>query len=96
MKALIDPSNKNRIVEVQKNEFAVAIPYFWVECSDDITPSTHIYVDGKFVYRNINEIIDKISKDTSKISQYKDLLLNDSRYDFSHLTEDSIKLNKCC
>lgn len=96
MKALIDPTQNNRIVEIHETGFDVAEPFFWKSCPKNITPQTHLYVNGEFVESDVNKIIDEISMGNSLLSTYKDILLNDQRYDFSHFKEDTIKNNKCC
>ena len=48
MKALIDPTQDNRIVQVETETFPVSDPYFWIECPENITPSTHVYKNSKF------------------------------------------------
>lgn len=32
-----------RIVQVQEDEFPVALPLFWLDCSNDVTPETNCY-----------------------------------------------------
>jgi hypothetical protein len=34
-----------RIVQVQENEFPVALPLFWIDCDNDVTPEKNCY-DG--------------------------------------------------
>lgn len=94
MKALIDPTQNNRIIEVREEEFEVANPYFWKKCSNDVTPYSHLYVNGKFVEFDVNKIMEEISSDNSLLSSYKQKLLEDPRYDFSHLNDKTF--NKCC
>lgn len=53
MRALIDP-RQNRVCQVQQDEFAVAEPFFWVDCDEAVTPETHDYVDGDFVEKRLN------------------------------------------
>ena len=95
MKALIDPTQNNRIVELHETGFDVAEPFFWKTCSKNVTPSTHLYVNNKFVEFNIDKIIEEISTDNSLLSTYKEKLLEDPRYDFSHLN-DPQQNGSCC
>ena len=39
------------IVEVVEVEFGVSIPFFWVDCEDDASPSSHYYSEDKTVKR---------------------------------------------
>jgi hypothetical protein len=48
MKALISPQENNRICQIEKKDFPVATPLFWVDCYDNIT-TQWTYVDGTFV-----------------------------------------------
>jgi hypothetical protein len=48
MKALISPNENNRICQVESQDFPVAKPLFWLDCSDNIT-TAWTYVDGTFV-----------------------------------------------
>lgn len=47
MKALISPSENNRIAQVSLNDFPVAEPLYWLDCPDDCT--TEWVYDG-FVF----------------------------------------------
>jgi hypothetical protein len=49
MKALIDPSQNNLVVEVAENEFEVANPLYWVDCPDTIVAYQYQYIDNEFV-----------------------------------------------
>jgi hypothetical protein len=95
MKALIDPTQNNRIVEIHETGFDVAEPFFWKTCSKNVTPQTHLYVNDKFVEFDVNNIIAEISIDNSLLSSYKDKLLEDPRYVFSHLNEPQ-QNSGCC
>lgn len=50
MKALISPIEPSaqgwRIVETAAQAFPVARPLFWVDVASDVSPATHIYLDG--------------------------------------------------
>lgn len=55
MKALISPKEKvvdylgnigERVAQVSSNEFDVASPLFWVDCSDDCVADLWWYYDG--------------------------------------------------
>ena len=48
MKALISPQQDNFVVQVENNEFEVALPLYWVDCPDDIVPYEYVYVDNQF------------------------------------------------
>jgi hypothetical protein len=39
MKALISPEENNRILEIKKDleVFSVALPFYWIDCSEEIT-----------------------------------------------------------
>lgn len=37
MKALISPNENNRICQIEKQDFPVAEPLFWLDCPDTIT-----------------------------------------------------------
>ena len=43
-KALINPLENNRIVQVENKTFEVAEPLFWIDCNDDVT--TNNFYDG--------------------------------------------------
>jgi len=52
MKALISPMEPResgfRVAEVSAQDFPVADPLFWVDCSDDIVADEYWYKDGVF------------------------------------------------
>jgi hypothetical protein len=52
MKALISPMEPResgfRVAEVSAQDFPVADPLFWVDCSDDIVADEFWYKDGVF------------------------------------------------
>ena len=35
--------NSERVAEVANEPFPIALPFFWVECADDVKPETHYY-----------------------------------------------------
>lgn len=37
MKALISPDENNRICQVAAQDFPVADPLYWIDCSDEVT-----------------------------------------------------------
>lgn len=47
MKALISPSENNRIAQVQESTFEVAAPLFWTDCPENCT-TEWTYNDGSF------------------------------------------------
>lgn len=49
MKALISPMQDNLVVQVEENEFEIALPLYWVDCSDNISPYNFKYVNNEFV-----------------------------------------------
>lgn len=49
MKALISPIQDNLVVEVASNEFEVASPLYWVECSSSIVAYQYTYDGSQFV-----------------------------------------------
>ena len=49
MKALINPSQNNLVVEVSENDFEVALPLFWEDCPDNIVAYEYEYINGAFV-----------------------------------------------
>jgi hypothetical protein len=46
--ALISPGENDRLCQVEADPFCVAPPLHWVECADDVSSSTHRYVEGAF------------------------------------------------
>ena len=48
MKALISPSENNRICQVEAQDFPVAEPLFWVDCPNDCT-TEWTYVNEVFI-----------------------------------------------
>lgn len=47
MKALIDENKV--VVQIEQQEFDVASPCFWVDCSSNITPYQFTYINNQFV-----------------------------------------------
>jgi hypothetical protein len=64
-KALISPIEQvysynntllgDRVAEVADQDFPVAAPFFWVDCSDDIVADKWYYVDGSIIEKPIPE-----------------------------------------
>jgi hypothetical protein len=48
MRALISPQENNRILEVKVIDFPVALPFYWIDCPDNVTTNWK-YVGGSFV-----------------------------------------------
>lgn len=48
MKALISPKENNRVAQVTKTIFKVALPLHWVDCTEEVKPEWK-YVDGNFI-----------------------------------------------
>lgn len=44
MKALIDPLG--RIAQVSQTSFEVHPSFTWLDCADDVTPQTHVHLNG--------------------------------------------------
>jgi hypothetical protein len=49
MKALISPSQGNLVVQVEQQEFEVALPLFWVDCDNSVAAYGYTYDNGNFL-----------------------------------------------
>jgi hypothetical protein len=106
MKALIDPTSNNKIAQVSPVEFEVCLPYFWVECPDEVTIEKYLYIDGKFVETDPNAFLQSINvvHDYNKLIDNQEGLLSDPRYNFSSFLEtvtnivsvSSLSAISCC
>lgn len=41
-----------KLCQVESTTFPVAPPFFWEECSDEVYPNTHDYINGEFVLKS--------------------------------------------
>jgi glycerol-3-phosphate responsive antiterminator len=65
MKALINPSQNNLVIQAEEQEFEVASPLFWVDCNSSIEANKFRYENNSFV-EYIPEIVQTVIKNPSK------------------------------